>query len=296
MLAVIPFPDIDPVLISFELMGRNFAIHWYAIAYIAGFLCAWGWMRFLIRRVDLWPNGTAPMTKSQIEDIMTWMIIGTILGGRIGYAIFYNFDSFASNPIQILKVWEGGMSFHGGFIGVIFAGLLFCRKNQINPWSAGDLIASASCFGLFFGRIANFINAELWGRPADMPWAVSFPTQAAQNCGQTLGEICTRHPSQLYEAALEGPVLFLLMAIFIFTRAWFKVPGQIIGIFFLGYGIARTIVEGFRQADPQFITDTNPMGHVIRIGEYGLTMGQCLSLPMAAIGICLIIIARKRMK
>lgn len=296
MLALIPFPNIDPILIAFELFGRSFAIHWYAIAYIAGFLCAWAWMRFEIKRSKIWLTGTAPMNKTQIEDIMTWMIIGTILGGRMGYALFYNFDAFAANPVQILKVWEGGMSFHGGFIGVIVAGILFCCKNKIDPWSAGDLIASASCFGLFFGRVANFINAELWGRSTDIPWAVSFPTQAAQNCGQALGEICARHPSQLYEAMLEGPILFAVMLFLIFVRKWFHVPGQIVGVFFVGYGIARTIVEGFRQADPQFITDNNPMGHVIRLGDYGLTMGQCLSLPMIAIGIIIIMFARKRAK
>jgi phosphatidylglycerol:prolipoprotein diacylglycerol transferase len=296
MLALIPFPNIDPVLVSLELFDRNFAIHWYAIAYIAGFVCAWAWMRFEINRSQLWVTGTAPMSKTQIEDIMTWMIIGTILGGRMGYALFYNFDTFAANPVQILKVWEGGMSFHGGFIGVILAGILYCRKNQIDAWSAGDLIASASCFGLFFGRLANFINAELWGRPTDVSWAVSFPTQAAQNCGQAIGDLCARHPSQLYEALLEGPILFAIMLFLIFVRKWFHIPGQIIGIFFVGYGIARTIVEGFRQADSQFITDENPMGHILRFGEFGLTMGQCLSLPMIAIGIAIIIIARKRAK
>jgi phosphatidylglycerol:prolipoprotein diacylglycerol transferase len=296
MLALIPFPNIDPVLISFELFGRNFAIHWYAIAYIAGFLCAWAWMRFEIRRSQLWLNAKAPMNKTQIEDIMTWMIVGTILGGRMGYVLFYNFDTFATNPIQILKVWDGGMSFHGGFIGVILAGLLFCYKNKLDPWSVGDLIASASCFGLFFGRIANFINAELWGHPTDAPWAVSFPTQTAQNCGQALGEICGRHPSQLYEAILEGPLLFIVMLLLIFVRKWFHTPGQIIGVFFIGYGIARTIVESFRQADPQFITEGNPFGHVIQIAGWGLTKGQSLSLPMIAIGISLILIARKRMK
>ena len=296
MLALIPFPNIDPVLVSFELFGHSFAIHWYAIAYIAGFLCAWAWMRFEIKRSQLWLDGIPPMSKVQIEDIMTWMIVGTILGGRFGYALFYNFDSFATNPVQILKVWDGGMSFHGGFIGVILAGLLFCRRNNLDAWSVGDLIASASCFGLFFGRIANFVNAELWGHSTDVPWAVSFPTQAAQDCGQALGELCGRHPSQLYEAMLEGPLLFIIMLFLIFARKWFHTRGQIIGIFFLGYGVARTIVESFRQADPQFISGENPLGHVVRIGEWGLTKGQSLSLPMIAIGIAIVMFARKRVK
>jgi phosphatidylglycerol:prolipoprotein diacylglycerol transferase len=296
MLALIPFPNIDPVLVSFEIFGRDFAIHWYAIAYIAGFICAWAWMRFEIKRAQLWRGGLAPINKTQIEDIMTWMIVGTILGGRMGYVLFYNFETFIADPVQILRVWDGGMSFHGGFIGVIFAGLLFCFKNKLDPWSVGDLIASASCFGLFFGRVANFVNAELWGHPTDVPWGVSFPTQAAQDCGQALGEICGRHPSQLYEAILEGPLLFAVMLFLIFVRKWFHRPGQIIGVFFIGYGIARTIVESFRQADPQFITADNPLGHVIDIAGWGLTKGQSLSLPMIAIGILIIVIARKRIK
>ncbi len=224
---------------------------------------------------------------------MTWMIIGTILGGRLGYVLFYQFSDFLAEPSRIIRVWEGGMSFHGGFIGVIVAGILYCRKTKLNPWSAGDLIASSACFGLFFGRIANFVNGELWGRPTDVPWAVSFPSQAAQDCGQAIGELCGRHPSQLYEAILEGPVLFALIVYLIFRRGWFKKPGQMIGLFLMGYGTARTIAEGFRQADPQFITLDNPLGYVIRLGEFGLTMGQTLSLPMILIGL-IIIVVRKR--
>ena len=150
MLAILPFPNIDPILISFEIMERNFAIHWYAISYIAGFLCALAWMRFEVSKLDLWQDNTPPLTKTKIEDVITWMIIGTILGGRLGYVLFYQFEAFLLDPLRIIRVWEGGMSFHGGFMGVILAGLLYCRKTNSNPWSVGDLIASSSCFGLFF--------------------------------------------------------------------------------------------------------------------------------------------------
>lgn len=294
MLAILPFPNIDPILVSFQIMDLSFAVHWYAISYIMGFLSAWAWMRFEINRLSLWVDQTPPLTKKHIEDALTWMIIGTILGGRLGYVLFYQFDTFLIDPLRILRVWEGGMSFHGGFIGVMLSAIFYCRKNNLNPWSVGDLIASSSCFGLFFGRIANFANAELWGRPTDAPWAIAFPTQAAQNCGQVLGELCGRHPSQLYEATLEGLILFAVMAFLIFKKHWFKVPGQIIGVFFIGYGLARVIVEGFRQADAQFISLENPMGYIIHLDNFGLTMGQTLSIPMIFIGFTIIYIARSR--
>ncbi|GHA62526.1 prolipoprotein diacylglyceryl transferase [Amylibacter ulvae] len=298
MIALLPFPDIDPVLVSFEILGREFAIHWYAIAYIVGFLLAWRWIIALVARPQLWRDDTAPMQKQHVEDLLTWMVIGTILGGRIGYILFYNFGEFIAEPARILRIWEGGMSFHGGFIGVVLAGLLFCWKNKLPAWSVGDAIASSAPFGLFLGRIANFINAELWGRPTDAPWGVIFPTEAAQSCGQALGELCARHPSQLYEAMLEGLILFAAIAYLILRRNALKTPGIIIGVFFLGYGLARTFVEGFRQADAQFITSDNPFGRVIRLGtdvdSFGLSMGQLLSLPMVFIGIAIIIYAKRR--
>lgn len=294
MLALIPFPNIDPVIFAIDVGPLHLAVHWYAVAYIAGFICAIYWMNWQRRRPELWPNNTPPMSKVQIEDLMTWAIIGTILGGRLGYVLFYNFPEFWADPSRIIRVWEGGMSFHGGFAGVIIGAYFYCKKNGINPWSAGDLIASASCFGLLFGRIANFINAELWGRYTEVPWAVSFPTPAAQDCGLLLTNVCSRHPSQLYEAALEGIVLFCVMLYLMKRHNWLHKPGQMIGVFFLGYGLARVLVEGFRQADAQFISLTNPMGHVIRLGDWGLTMGQTLSLPMVAIGLTLIFYARRK--
>lgn len=297
MIAALPFPDIDPVLFSTEFFGITFALRWYALAYIAGFLLAWRWVLRLMRREQLWPVNTAPMDARQVEDMMTWMIIGTILGGRLGYVLFYRPDMILHDPAGIIRVWEGGMSFHGGFVGVILSGLLFCRINRLAVWSVGDAIAFAAPFGLFLGRIANFINAELWGRPTDVPWAFVFPGEAAQNCPiWWLGEVCSRHPSQIYEAMLEGVVLFSVMAVLAFGYKILKQPGTMIGVFFLGYGSARVIVENFRQGDAQYVSMGNPMGHVIRFGteldSAGLTMGQVLSIPMILIGLTLIYLRR----
>ncbi|MEM7243256.1 MAG: prolipoprotein diacylglyceryl transferase [Pseudomonadota bacterium] len=287
--ALIAFPDIDPALIRFELFGREIAIFWYAIAYIAGFILCLIWARFLIRKPALFPNNTAPISKEQFDDLLTWGIVGVILGGRLGYVLFYQPGVYADDPWAILRLWEGGMAFHGGFVGAIIAGLIFSLRKGLNPWSIGDLVASGTFFGLFFGRIANFINAELWGRPTDVPWAVAFPGQAAQECGQAFGELCGRHPSQLYEAGLEGLLMFVITVILIFKFKVFKKRGVMFGVFFLGYGLARVFVEGFRQADAQFITADNPLGHIIRLGEAGLTMGQLLSLPMVLLGLVLVL-------
>lgn len=297
MIAALPFPSIDPILVSFEIAGREFAVHWYAVAYILGFILAWRWIVWLIKRPALWADGKPPMEPKQVEDLLTWMIVGTILGGRVGYVLFYNFQSFVAEPLSIIRIWEGGMSFHGGFLGVIVAGVLFCRKNGINAWSAGDAIASGAPFGLFLGRLANFINAELWGRPTDVPWAFVFPGETAQNCAPIVTEICARHPSQLYEALAEGIILFVVMAILILRKNWLHKSGKIIGLFFLGYGLARTIIEGFRQGDAQFVSINNPWGQILRFGNdadaIGLTMGQLLSMPMIIIGLGLLLYRQK---
>ena len=288
MLALIEFPNIDPAALRFDLFGREIAIYWYALAYIAGFILCMIWVRLLIRRPALFQS-EAPITKEQFDDLLTWAIVGTILGGRLGYVLFYQPGVYLNNPGQIFRLWEGGMAFHGGALGVLIAGLLYCRRQQLNPWSVGDVVASGSFFGLFLGRVANFINAELWGRPTDVPWAVAFPGAAAQDCGQADG-LCGRHPSQLYEAGLEGIVMFAIAAVLIFRIGILKRPGVMFGVFFLGYGLARVFVEAFRQADAQFITEDNPLGHILRLGDAGLTMGQLLSLPMVAIGLVLILL------
>jgi phosphatidylglycerol---prolipoprotein diacylglyceryl transferase len=299
MTALIPFPNIDPVLISWEVFGMTLAIRWYALAYIVGLLLAWRWIVILLKRPALWKGDKPPMSLTQPEDLLTWMIFGIILGGRLGFVLFYQPAYYFANPSEILKVWEGGMSFHGGAIGVLVATMLFCWKNKLPVWSVGDAVAISAPIGLFLGRLANFINGELWGRPTTMPWGVIFPGQAAQTCPDWwLDSVCARHPSQLYEAALEGLVLFILLSWLALRRGWLKKPGQLFGMFLIGYGVARTIVEGFRQGDMQFVGPDNPWGLIIRMGSdfdsIGLSMGQILSLPMVAAGLIIVIWVRRR--
>lgn len=292
MHALIPFPDISPEIFSISLVGMTFALRWYALAYIVGILAGW---RMVLRAANtprLWRDQTPVMTANQIEDLLTWVILGVILGGRMGYVLFYQPGFYLSNPSQILKVWEGGMSFHGGALGVIIAAFLYTGRYNIPRISAGDLIALGIAPGLLLGRIANFINAELWGRPTDLPWGVAFPTQAAQTCKDVVG-LCARHPSQLYEAALEGVILGAILLWLVWRRDAFKMPGMVMGTFLAGYGIARFVVEFVRQPDAQFVTDGNPLGLAWQMGGYGLTMGQILCLPMIAIGLLFIIRARR---
>lgn len=285
---VLQFPNIDPALVSVHLFGLELAIRWYALAYIAGLVLGWRYVVGLMRRPAVW-GGTAPMRPEQVDDLLTWMILGVILGGRLGYVLFYQPAYFAANPGQILAVWQGGMSFHGGLLGVAAGVVGFSLKNGLRPLSVGDAVAAAAPIGICLGRIANFINGELWGRPSTAPWAVVFPGDAALSCPVDWIGPCARHPSQLYEAALEGLVLFVLLFIAI-RRGALKRPGRVFGLFLIGYSAARVALEGFRQADQQFVTATNPHGHVISLGgELGLTMGQTLSLPMALAGLFLVL-------
>ena len=293
MMLALPFPDISPVLVEIPLGFTTLPIRWYALAYIAGFLIGYWLLRRAIDRPALWPGDTPPMNRAQIEDLLTWMIFGVILGGRLGYVLFYGEGQFLDDPMAILRVWEGGMSFHGGFIGVILAGAIFARRNNVPPAGLADSMAMATPVGLFLGRIANFVNAELWGRPTDLPWDVIFPGRAAQDCPGIEGA-CARHPSQLYEAGLEGLLLGAIILTLAFTRGWLKTPGALAGVFIAGYGASRFFVEFFRQADPQFITPENPMGHAFVFGPFGLTMGQTLSLPMALLGLAILFTARSR--
>lgn len=293
MQAMIPFPDISPEIFTLPLFGMEFALRWYALAYIVGILVAWRISLAALRRPALWPDQTPPMTARQIEDLLSWIVLGIILGGRLGFVLFYQPGYYLQNPLEILRIWQGGMSFHGGFLGVVIAALVYCGRQRIPLLSAGDTIVLGVPVGLMLGRIANFINAELWGRPTDLPWGVAFPGGPAQACGQPLGEICARHPSQLYEAALEGALLLAVLLWLAFRRGALRVPGRIFGVFLAGYGAARVIVEHFRQADPQFITPGNPLGHVLRLGDWGLSMGQLLSLPMLLAGLALIVAANR---
>ena len=288
----LPFPEISPDIFSIDLFGMTFALRWYALAYIAGLVIGWRIVTALVRRPALWRDGP-PMTAEQVESLLTWIILGVILGGRLGFVLFYQPAQFLANPGQILRVWEGGMSFHGGFLGVVVATLIFCRKERIPLLPAADALAVAAPPGLLLGRIANFINAELWGRPTTLPWGVAFPGEAAQTCAGVI-DICARHPSQLYEAALEGLILGAVLLLLVFRRGWLKMPGQTFGLFLAGYGAARFVVELFRQSDAQFITPDNPMGYALQLGATGLSMGQLLSLPMILGGLTLIALARRR--
>lgn len=283
MLAI-PFPDIDPAIFTIELGGLSFSLRWYALAYIAGLVLGWRYVTWLVRRPQLW-RGAPPMTPELTEELLTWMVAGVILGGRLGFVLFYQPEYFLQHPWQILQLWNGGMSFHGGFLGVAVGVIGFCRARGLPLASVGDCVAMAAPIGLLFGRVANFINGELWGRVTDVPWAVIFPT----------GGGAPRHPSQLYEAALEGALLFALLWWLGTRRGWLRRPGAMIGAFLLGYGCARAFVELFRQPDAYFQTPDNPMGYALRLGaEGGLTMGQLLSLPMIAAGAAVLALAWRR--
>lgn len=290
----IPFPPLSPELFSIEIGGVTLALRWYALAYIAGLLIGWRIVVGLVRRPALWGADGPPMTAGQVEALLTWVIVGVIVGGRLGSVLFYNPDYYMQNPAEILMLWRGGMAFHGGLIGVVVAVALFCRAEGIRPLPAADALAVATPLGLLLGRLANFVNAELWGRATELPWGVVFPGAAAQACGQPLGEACARHPSQLYEAGLEGLVLGLVLFVLV-RRGALKTPGRVFGVFLLGYGAARFVVEFVRQPDAQFVTATNPVGYAVQLWAEGpgLTMGQILSLPMIALGLWLALRARR---
>ncbi|MBI3433800.1 MAG: prolipoprotein diacylglyceryl transferase [Proteobacteria bacterium] len=255
---VLPFPVFDPILISIG----PFAIRWYALAYILGILLGWLYVRRIIRTERLW-GGPAPVSLIDFDDFILWVTLGIILGGRLGYVLFYNPTYFAAHPLEILQVWKGGMSFHGGFVGCVLAVVLFAYVRGISWLSLGDLTCVAAPIGLLLGRVANFVNGELWGRPTDVPWAMVFPG----------GGPLARHPSQLYEASTEGLLLFLVLALLIRFGA-LRRPGLIIGAFATGYAFARVFCELFREPDAQ-------LGFL-----WGsMTMGMVLSLPLALAGI-----------
>ncbi|UWQ59475.1 prolipoprotein diacylglyceryl transferase [Leisingera caerulea] len=292
MQALIQFPDLSPEIFSIAIGSFEFALRWYALAYIAGIVIAWRLAVAALRRPALWPAHQPPMRPEQVEDLLTWIILGVILGGRLGFVLFYQPAYYLANPAEILKIWQGGMAFHGGLIGVVLATLIFAARHNIPKLQISDLVAHTVPPGLLLGRLANFINAELWGRPTDLPWGVAFPGQAAQDCGQALGELCARHPSQLYEAILEGLILGALLLYLAWRRGAFHSPGRLLGVFLAGYGLARFLVEFVRQPDAQFVTPGNPLGLAWHIGGIGLTQGQALSLPMIAIGLYFLIRAR----
>ncbi len=258
-----PFPNFDPVLVHIGPI----AIRWYALAYMAGILLGWRYIAGLVNAERLWARRGPIATTLQIDDLILWITLGIIVGGRLGHVLFYTPQLIWTDPIEIFKTWKGGMSFHGGTLGVLAAVLIFARANKLDLFRLGDVVCAAAPLGLFFGRIANFINGELWGRVTTAPWGMVFPYA---------GDL-PRHPSQLYEAALEGIVLFLLLRWATHGAKLLNRRGVVAGLFFLGYGLARVALENVRQPDegmPNF--------------PLGLTMGMILSLPMILGGAWLI--------
>lgn len=274
-LFALPFPSIDPVLIEVGPI----VVRWYALAYIAGILLGYWYSRRLCEVERLWAGNTPPVQARHIEDFVLWATLGIILGGRIGFVSFYDPAFYIANPSEIFKVWTGGMSFHGGLIGVCLAIFLYTRWQKIPLLSFCDLMGVAAPIGLFFGRIANFINGELYGRFTDVPWAIHFPEPGFPEGGPV-----ARHPSQLYEAALEGLLLFLFLRWMSHSKLAFKRPGLVAGLFGMGYALSRIFVEFFREPDPQ-------LGFLL--GGF-LTMGMLLSLPVLIIGVLLIINAKRQ--
>ncbi len=289
----IPFPDISPEIFTISIGSFSFALRWYALAYIVGIVAGWQLAAAALRRPRLWRGDAAPMTPAQLENLLSWIILGIIGGGRLGYVLIYQPGYYLSHPWEIPFLWQGGMSFHGGFIGVVLAIAIFARRHEIPLGGAADTIALASPPALLLGRIANFINAELWGRPTDLPWGVIFPGEAAQSCAGVVGA-CARHPSQLYEAAIEGVFLLGLLAWMAFRAGALKRPWLVAGTFFAVYGAGRFLVEFVRQPDAQFVSAGNPLGLALHLDGWGLTMGQLLSLPMIVVGVALIFAARRR--
>lgn len=267
--SIMPFPNIDPV--AFNL--GPLPIHWYGIAYVFGIMLGWYYARTLSLADRLWPHHKSPITPVHLDDFIVWAAAGIVLGGRIGYILFYDMGAVVANPIRALQIWNGGMSFHGGLIGTTIAMVLFARRNGIAVWSMFDIIAAVAPIGLFFGRLANFVNGELWGRFTDVPWAVVFPT----------GGPFARHPSQLYEAGLEGIVLLMILAILIYGFKALKRPGTVTGVFICGYALSRIFVEFFREPDAQ-------IGYLA--GDW-LTMGMVLSTPMFLLGVWAVLRARR---
>jgi phosphatidylglycerol:prolipoprotein diacylglycerol transferase len=259
---VIPYPTIDPVAVNIGPLP----IRWYALAYIGGLAGGWLYAWLLVRDNRLW--GTTPrLTADAIGDLVLYAALAVVIGGRLGQVIFYEWSHYSAHPLEIFQLWNGGMSFHGGMIAVLFTVWYVARQAKVSILTVGDICSAAAPIGIFLGRIANFIRPELWGRPTDVPWAMIFPDVDGQ----------PRHPSQLYEGALEGLLLFFILAVFVRNGA-FKRPGLVSGVFCIGYAAARIICEFFREPDPQ-----------LEQLVHGLTMGMALSVPLIVLGAALIV-------
>jgi phosphatidylglycerol:prolipoprotein diacylglycerol transferase len=270
-MAVIPFPEIDPVLIQIGPI----AIRWYALSYIAGLLGAWWFILKVIRTERLWTgapfNGKPQATSDHIGDLFVWAALGVIIGGRLGYVLFYGliyeWEKFSTEPWKIFYTWEGGMSFHGGAIGVVLAIILFARRRKLDMVALGDLVAVAAPIGLFFGRIANFVNGELWGKVTNVSWGMVFPAAAIRAPDGTVLSNPPRHPSQLYEAGLEGIVLFLILVVLVYRFDALKRPGLCIAVMWGGYAVFRSIVEVFfrENAHQSLLSGAISMGTVLSV-------------------------------
>jgi phosphatidylglycerol:prolipoprotein diacylglycerol transferase len=265
-LSLLPYPDIDPVAIHIGPL----AIRWYALAYIGGLAGGWGYARCLVRTGRVWAATPRPSAAS-LSDLVLYAALGIVVGGRLGQVLFYEPSRYFAHPLEILQLWNGGMSFHGGLIGAALAVWYFARETKVPILTVADICAAVAPVGIFLVRIANFINEEQWGRPSELPWAMIFPDV----------DTVPRHPSQLYEAGLEGLVLFVTLALFVRAGA-FKRPGLVTGIFSIGYAVARIVSEFFREPDPQ-----------LEQLAYGATMGMVLSVPLLLAGIGLIVYAKR---
>lgn len=272
--AQIIFPDLDPVALQLGPLS----IKWYGLAYLVGLLLGWLYIRRLLNTPSIWANAKPPLSAEVLDDLLIFVTAGVILGGRLGFVLLYEPGYYLANPLDIIKVWKGGMSFHGALIGTGLAILLFARLRNIAPWRATDVVAAAVPLGLFFGRLANFINAELYGRTTDVSWSFVFCNETIQRYahGVCPAGVTPRHPSQLYEAILEGLLLFLLLRFLTHHRDALKKPGIVTGAFLIGYGLARSFAEFFREPHA---------GHALNIGW--LTAGMAYSIPMILLGIWL---------
>ena len=277
-----PFPEFDPVLLSIGPVD----IRWYALAYVAGIVLGWWYAARLVKNNALWQPGKPPITTLQLDDLVLYITLGIILGGRLGYALFYQPELYAhlftganwTERLALFRLWDGGMSFHGGMIGTTIAVLGFSWRHKLRALSVGDMALAAAPFGLFFGRVANFINGELWGRETTVPWAIRFCNDRIYSLynGCPAGDV-PRHPSQLYEAGLEGLLLFGILWLAVYKAKLLAKPGYVTGLFLFGYGLSRALLENVRQPDAGL--ENLPLG---------LTMGMILSTPMMIIGLLLI--------
>ncbi len=265
----IPFPAIDPI----ALQIGPIAIRWYGLAYAAGLILGWLYIRQMLQRAELWPGNKPPMRADDVDELLIWVTAGVIIGGRLGHVLFYQSEYYYAYPLEVFAIWKGGMAFHGGLIGTAVAMYGFARRFGICIWSVSDLVSAAVPIGLFFGRMANFINAEVVGSPTDMPWGMIFPGWGEE----------ARHPAMLYEAALEGIVLFLILRYLVFSRLAMKSPGLTTGTFLVGYAVFRIFCELFKVIDYRLVFE-----------GYWLTKGMLYSVPMLILGIWAIHRARSR--